>query len=216
MLLVLDNCEHVLPAAIRSCRQVHGGYIALQGCLRRAANRSAPPPSMSCGLVRWPSLKFWPCPDGRSGREVFRRSSRSSVALPNGRTTSSLMMIMRGRRPDLPLARRPSAGDRTGGGPDRQVQPRELVALLDQKLGFRAPSAEGAPPARMHETLMATIDWSFRSRRRRRKRDFFASLVGVQCDAFDAEDAVFVAEAAGAHPGRCRHRLGSLVAKSSC
>ncbi len=37
--------------------------------------------------------------------------------------------------------------------------PRELVAMLDQNLGFRAPSAEGAPPR--HETSMATIDWSF-------------------------------------------------------
>jgi predicted ATPase len=88
--------------------------------------------------------------------------------------------------------------------------PRELVAMLDQNLGFRAPCAEGAPPR--HETLMATIDWSFKLLSPKEATLF--GLLSVFSAAFEAEDAAFVAEAAGLTPIDVVTGLGSLVAKS--
>jgi predicted ATPase len=88
--------------------------------------------------------------------------------------------------------------------------PRELVAMLDRNLGFRAPSAEGAPPR--HETLMATIDWSFRLLSQ--KEAMLFGLLSVFNDAFEVEDAIFVAEAAGLNPFDVAAGLGSLVTKS--
>jgi len=52
MLIILDNCEHVLPAAAIFA----GRFMADTSpskLLRPAANRSAPPPNTSCGLVRF-------------------------------------------------------------------------------------------------------------------------------------------------------------------
>ena len=82
--------------------------------------------------------------------------------------------------------------------------------MLDQNLGFRAPGAEGAPPR--HETLMATIDWSFRLLSQ--KESVLFGLLSVFNDAFEVEDAIFVAEAAGLNPVDVITGLGSLVAKS--
>ncbi|WP_456748938.1 ATP-binding protein [Bradyrhizobium sp. USDA 4354] len=84
------------------------------------------------------------------------------------------------------------------------------MELLDQALGFRAPAADGAPPR--HETLMATIDWSFKLLSQREARLF--GLLSVFSDAFDVEDAVFVAEAGGLTPVDVVTGLGRLVAKS--
>jgi predicted ATPase len=88
--------------------------------------------------------------------------------------------------------------------------PRELVSMLDQNLGFRAPRAEGAPPR--HETLMETIDWSFRLLSQ--KEAMLFSSLSVFTDAFEVEDAAFVAEAAGLTAVDVVTGLGSLVAKS--
>ena len=82
--------------------------------------------------------------------------------------------------------------------------------MLDQDLGFRAPSSEGAPPR--HETLMATIDWSFKLLSQ--KEAMLFGLLSVFSAAFEVEDAVFVAEAAGLTPVDVVTGLGSLVAKS--
>ena len=50
-LIILDNCEHVLPAAT-----IFAGRLMAEhrppSCWRRAANRLAPPPNMWCGSVR--------------------------------------------------------------------------------------------------------------------------------------------------------------------
>ncbi|WP_245326784.1 ATP-binding protein [Bradyrhizobium sacchari] len=85
-----------------------------------------------------------------------------------------------------------------------------MVAVLDQTLGFRAASAEGTPPR--HETLMTTIDWSFRLLSQKEATLF--GLLSVFSDAFDAEDAVFVAAAAELTPIDVVTGLGSLVTKS--
>ena len=82
--------------------------------------------------------------------------------------------------------------------------------MLDQDLGFRAPSSEGAPPR--HETFMATIDWSFKLLSQ--KEAMLFGLLSVFSAAFEVEDAVYVAEAAGLTPVDVVTGLGSLVAKS--
>ncbi|NEL70200.1 transcriptional regulator, partial [Escherichia coli] len=88
--------------------------------------------------------------------------------------------------------------------------PRELLANLDQKLGFTAAGIAASLPR--HETLMATIDWSYRLLSQREARLF--AVLSVFSDGFEHDDAVFVAEAAGLTPIDVVTALGSLVAKS--
>ena len=59
---------------------------------------------------------------------------------------------------------------------------------------------------------MATIDWSFRLLSQ--KEAMLFGLLSVFSDAFEVEDAIFVAEAAGLTPVDVVTGLGSLVAKS--
>ncbi|UFW52447.1 MULTISPECIES: ATP-binding protein [Bradyrhizobium] len=208
MLLILDNCEHVLPAATIFA----GKFLTDTSPSRLLATSREPLGTATEHVVRLGSL-----PSPRSGLALtvdealrfpavqlfVRRAAEWSdyqFADDDCEDVASICQSLDG----LPLAIELAAAQ------IGRFNPRELVALLDQKLGFRAPSAEGTPPR--HETLMATIDWSFRLLSQKEARLF--CLLSVFTDAFDAEDAVFVAEAAGLSPVDVATGLSGLVAKS--
>ena len=124
LLLVLDNCEHLLDAAARARRGDPRGVPRTCGSWRRAASRSASPASDGhrCGRCRCPadaddarrrsrSMRRGAAVRraGRSGRARFRRSTRERGE--------------RGRR-DLPTSRRDPARDRARGGARRGDEPR--------------------------------------------------------------------------------------------
>ncbi len=208
MLLILDNCEHVLPAAtifagklmtdtspsrlLATSREPLG--TATEHIVRLGALAS---PKPGCTLsvdqaVAFPAVQLF----------VRRAAEWSDYRFVDDdcEAIGSICRSLDG----LPLAIELAAAQ------IGTFNPRQLVALLDQNLGFRAASAEGAPPR--HETLMATIDWSFRLLPQKEARLF--GLLSVFRDAFEAEDAVFVAEVAGLTPVDVVTSLGSLVAKS--
>ena len=207
MLLILDNCEHVLPAAT-----IFAGRLMTDTSPSRLLATSREPlgtatehvvrlgslasPKPGCSLsvdqaVTFPAVQLF-----------VRRAAEWSDYRFVDDDCDSIGAICRSLD-GLPLAIELAAAQ------IGTFNPRQLVALLDQKLGFRA-SAEGAPPR--HETLMATIDWSFRLLSQKEARLF--GLLSVFRDAFEAEDAVFVAEVAGLTPVDVVTGLGSLVAKS--
>ncbi|WFU70167.1 winged helix-turn-helix domain-containing protein [Bradyrhizobium sp. CB2312] len=208
MLLILDNCEHVLPAATIFAAK----FLTDTSPSRLLATSREPLGTATEHVVRLGSLA-----SPKSGLALtvdealrfpavqlfVRRAAEWSdyqFADDDCEDVASICQSLDG----LPLAIELAAAQ------IGRFNPRELVALLDQKLGFRAPSADGTPPR--HETLMTTIDWSFRLLSQKEARLF--CLLSVFSDAFDAEDAVFVAEAAGLIPIDVVTGLGSLVAKS--
>jgi len=208
MLLILDNCEHVLPAATIFA----GKFLSDTSPSRLLATSREPLGTATEHVVRLGSL---PSPKPGLALTVNQAVRFPAVQLfvrraaewsdyqfvdDDCEAVASICHSLDG----LPLAIELAAAQ------IGRFNPRELVAMLDQKLGFRAPSADGTPPR--HETLMATIDWSFRLLPQKEARLF--ALLSVFSDAFEVEDAVFVAEAAGLTPVDVVTGLGSLVAKS--
>lgn len=208
MLLILDNCEHVLPAAtifagrfmtdtspsrlLATSREPLGTateHVVRLGSLASPKAGLAPTVDQA---VRFPAVQLF----------VRRAAEWSDYRFVDAdcEAVAAICHSLDG----LPLAIKLAAAQ------IGTFSPRELVEVLDQNLGFRATSAEGAPPR--HETLMATIDWSFRLLSQKEAKLF--SLLSVFSSTFDAEDAVFVAEAAGLTPTDVATALGSLVAKS--
>ncbi|UPJ61107.1 winged helix-turn-helix domain-containing protein [Bradyrhizobium sp. 192] len=208
MLLVLDNCEHVLPAATMFA----GKFLADTSPSKLLATSREPLGNATEHVVRLGSL---PAPGPGQAPTTEQAVEFPAVQLFVRRAAewsdyefvdddyaaiASICLALDG----LPLAIELAAAQ------IRTFSPRELLDALDQNLSFRAPRAEGASPR--HETLMATIDWSFRLLPFKEARLF--ALLSVFSDAFEAEDAIFVAGAAGLDLVDVVTGLGSLVAKS--
>ena len=208
MLIILDNCEHVLPAATIFA----GRFMADTSPSKLLATSREPLGTATEHVVRLGSLTSPRSGDALTADQAVRfpavqlfvrRAAEWSdyqFVDDDCEAVASICHSLDG----LPLAIELAAAQ------IGTFSPRELVAMLDQNLGFRAPSAEGAPPR--HETLMATIDWSFKLLSQ--KEAMLFGLLSVFSDAFEVEDAVFVAEAAGLTPVDVVTGLGSLVTKS--
>ena len=207
-LIILDNCEHVLPAAtifagrfmadtspsklLATSREPLG--TATEHVVR-LGSLSSPRPGEALTAdqaVRFPAIQLFVRRAAEWSDYHFDEADCDAIA--------SIYQSLDG----LPLAIELAAAQ------IGTFSPRELVTVLDQNLGFRAPSAEGAPPR--HETLMATIDWSFKLLSQKEATLF--GLLSVFSATFEVEDAAFVAEAAGLTPVDVVTGLGSLVAKS--
>lgn len=208
MLVVLDNCEHVLPAATIFA----GRFMPDTSSCRLLATSREPLGTAAEHLVRLGSLAS---PDPGSALTIDQASRFPGVQLFVRRAAEwsdyqfvdddcDAVARICHALDGLPLAIELAAAQ------IGSFRPRQLMALLDHDLGFRAPSVDGATPR--HETLMATIDWSFKLLSQRDARLF--GVLSVFSDAFEAEDAVFVAEAAGLTPVDIVTGLGSLLAKS--
>jgi predicted ATPase/DNA-binding winged helix-turn-helix (wHTH) protein len=208
MLIILDNCEHVLPAATIFA----GRLMADASPSKLLATSREPLGTATEHVVRLGSL-----PSPRSGDALtahqairfpavqlfVRRAAEWSdyqFVDEDCEAVASICHSLDG----LPLAIELAAAQ------IGTFSPGELVAMLDQNLGFRGPSVEGAPPR--HETLMATIDWSFKLLSQKEATLF--GLLSVFSDAFEVEDAVFISEATDLTPIDVVTGLGSLVAKS--
>ncbi|WP_454632634.1 ATP-binding protein [Bradyrhizobium cenepequi] len=208
MLLILDNCEHVLPAAtifagrfladispsklLATSREPLGNateHVVRLGSLPAPGPGQAPTTEQA---VEFPAVQLFVRRAAEWSDYEFVDDDYAAIA--------SICHSLDG----LPLAIELAAAQiRTFG-------PRELLDALDQNLSFRAPRAEGVSPR--HETLVATIDWSFKLLPFKEARLF--ALLSVFSDAFEAEDAIFVAGAAGLDLVDVITGLGSLVAKS--
>lgn len=208
MLVILDNCEHVLPATTIFA----GRFMADTSPSRLLATSREPLGTATEHVVRLGSLVS-PRPGHALTADQAVRFPAVQLFVSRAAEWADYQFVdddceavaaICHSLDGLPLAIELAAAQ------IGRFNPRQLVELLDQNLGFRASAADGAPPR--HETLMATIDWSFRLLSQREARLF--GLLSVFSDAFEVEDAVFVAEAAGLTPVDVVTGLGSLVAKS--
>ncbi|MET4039135.1 winged helix-turn-helix domain-containing protein [Bradyrhizobium sp. RT6a] len=208
MLIILDNCEHVLPAAtifagsfaddtspsvlLATSREALGTATEHVVRLGSLAAPRVGETTTAVQALKFPAVQLFVCRAAEWSDYQFKDEDCPAIV--------SICHALDG----LPLAIELAAAQ------IGTFAPLELVAAMDGNLGFRAAGAEVTPPR--HETLMATIDWSFRLLSHKDARLF--ALLSVFNDAFESEDAAFVAEGAELNPVDVATGLGSLVAKS--
>ena len=207
MLMVLDNCEHVLPAASIFARR----FASAAGPSTLLAT-SREPLGTNTEYVFWLGpLEFSSFGEPASVEETLRFpaldlfarrvSEWSGYQLVDG-DCAAVAQICRSLD-GLPLAIELAAAkleNRT---------PQELLEMLGEHLSFR--QRNNGVPAR-HETLLATIDWSYGLLSQDEATIF--RLVSVFAGAFELEDVVAIAAAAELNPMSVTIGLGGLVAKS--
>ncbi|CCB64937.1 putative transcriptional regulator [Hyphomicrobium sp. MC1] len=208
MLVVLDNCEHILPAASIFAQRL----ISEQGSSTLLAT-SREPLATSAENVFW--LRPLDCPpddDGMIAEEALRfpalnlfvrRASEASEYKLIDADCGAIAQICRSLD-GLPLAIELAAAKLETNAPQ------ELLAALGEHLNFNNQHNEGVHSRQ--ETLLATIDWSFRLLSPDEAMIF--RLVSVFADAFELDDVVDIAIAAGLNPAAVTIGLGGLVAKS--
>jgi predicted ATPase/DNA-binding CsgD family transcriptional regulator len=153
LLLVLDNCEHVLAAAAELCRAL---LLAADDVRVLATSRT---PLGVSGEVRYRLPPFArPGPgDAADGAAVALFADRASQVDPHFRLddrTSPLVRQIVTRLDGMPLAIELAAARVEALGLD------QLVARLDGGLGLLVSGDRSAVPR--HRSLAATVDWSYR------------------------------------------------------
>lgn len=208
MLVVLDNCEHVLSAAtmFANCLAAKGGLSRLLATSRVPLDTEAEHlirigalawPDAERGLDRQRAIRF-------PAVELFARRAAEWAGYEIGdRDWDAVASICRAVE-GLPLAIELAAAQL------ESHRPTELLATLDRHLGFPNPRRDGVPPR--HETMLATIDWSYRLLPPKEAALFRA--ISVFADMFELEDAIAIAAPAGLDPVDVTTGLGGLVAKS--
>lgn len=208
MLIVLDNCENVLPAAA-----IFASRLASEEGSSKVLATSREP----LGFDREFLIRIGPLaiPDDEQGLSLQRAVSFPTVELFVSRalewagyqisdadcdTVVSICRSVEG----LPLAIELAAAQL------ENYSPSELLAMLDRRISFSNPRLHGVAPR--HETLLATIDWSYRLLPQKEAAIF--RLVSAFADSFELEDAVHIAAAVGLDHIDVVIGLGRLVAKS--
>lgn len=208
MLVVLDNCEHVLPAAT-----IFASRLAAEpGKSKLLATSREPLDGEAEHLVRIDALAT---PDRERGLdaghavcfpaiELFARRAADwagyAIDENDWDAVASICRSVEG----LPLAIELAAAQL------ENHRPAELLAMLDRHLGFPNPRQEGSHPR--HETMLATIDWSYRLLSPKEAAVFRA--ISVFADTFELEDAIDVAGTIGLDAVDVMTGLGGLVVKS--
>ncbi|WP_428662737.1 ATP-binding protein [Reyranella sp.] len=208
ILVLLDNCEHVLPAVAIFARKLASqpGRSKLLVTSReplgvpsesvmRLDALAVPPdgtPASIDDVLRFPAVELF----------VRRASEWAGYQLVDA-DCASVAQICRS------LDGLPLAIELVAGKLDLHT-PQELVAMVDEHFGFHNERTDGASPR--HETLLAAIDWSFGLLAPNEATIF--CLVSVFVGAFDLEDVVAVAAARALAPFDVIAGLGGLVAKS--
>lgn len=207
VLVLLDNCEHVLQgvAAFTRAFMARGGRSTLLATSREALDTPGE-------HVVW--LGPLACPESDEGLgmgeimqfpavDLFARraSEWAGYELVDADCTAVVQIC---RALDgLPLAIELAASKA-----ERHAM-QDLLAMLDRHLSV--PIAH-SPRAPRQETLLATIDWSYRLLSPNEATIF--GLVSVFADAFELEDIVAVAATANLRPAHVTTGVGGLVAKS--
>src|SRR5439155_9242740 len=208
LLVVLDNCEHLLDAASdlagtvgKDCRhvcviatsreplEVPGEHVVRV--------RSLPVPDAAA--VEWSTIEQSDCV------RLFceRAASTGSTFALSGANARTVAEICR-RLDGIPLAIELAAARIA------VMQPVDIAARLDERFRLLTGRRRGA--LERHQTLRATVDWSY-SLLDERERTVFKRL-GVFPATFDADAAERIVTGDGVETWQVGDALVSLVAKS--
>jgi predicted ATPase/class 3 adenylate cyclase len=207
LLLVLDNCEHLAAAAAALAADI------LRGCrgVRILATSQQP---LGVGGEQVFGLRplSLPAPDAGlaaagASDAVSLFAQRAAAARSDFSLTPSNVAAVGEicRRLDgIPLAIELAAARVVA------LRPAEIAALLDER--FRLLTRGRADAAARHQTLQATLEWSYALLGEAERRVF--DCLGVFPGSFDAEAAASVADAVGLERWDVLDGLTSLVGKS--
>jgi predicted ATPase/DNA-binding NarL/FixJ family response regulator len=188
LLLVLDNCEHV----VAECARLAGALLASCPGLRLLATSRE-----TLGLT---GEVVWAVPPLRPEEAVRLFAERASARRPGFVATGGdreLVERICGRLEGIPLAIELAAARMA------VLSPAEILAGLDDRLGFLVAAGRGTPPR--HQALASTLAWSYDLLPAEEQR-FFRRL-SVFAGGFDLA-------AAGQLGGGSAALLGRLVDKS--
>jgi predicted ATPase/DNA-binding winged helix-turn-helix (wHTH) protein len=207
LLLVLDNCEHVLPAAAIFARK----FGADPGGSRVLATSREPLRTPFEQAVRLGPLAFPDSDDFLSAEDAMRfpaielfarRASEWAGSRLSEGDYGAVAQICRALD-GLPLAIELAAEKM------ENHTAQQLLTMLDDDPSFG--TRRQGRPAR-HETLRATMDWSFRLLCRNEAA--MLRLVSVFADAFEFQDVAAIADVGAVQPDDVTICFGGLVAKS--
>jgi predicted ATPase/DNA-binding winged helix-turn-helix (wHTH) protein len=208
MLIVLDSCEHVLAIAGLLAQKL----FVVDGQSRLLATSREPLGTITERVARLDPLE---CPPAGILLSVARARSFPAIELFARRAAEwsgyslieadcAVVGLICRSLDGLPLAIELAAGSLEGHSP------RELRVMLDEHLSVLSQRIPGAPPRQ--QTLLATIDWSYRLLPEDQSTLF--RRISLFAGAFDLEDVVTIAAAATLDGTAVAVGLGGLVAKS--
>jgi predicted ATPase len=207
LLLVLDNCEHLLGAAahISECALRRSPGVKLLATSREGLGVT--------GEQMWP-LRSLSVPDdtqteddlvGSEAVRLFLERARAAEPLFAPRHADLVAIGEICRRLDgIPLAIELAAARVVA------MSPAEIASLLDER--FRLLTGGRRTAVERHQTLRATVDWSYSLLDERAKTVF--RRLGVFAGGFDAAAAQSVASGDGVEAWDVVDALTDLVAKS--
>ena len=207
LLLVLDNCEHLLDAAgalaagiLRACRGVRLLATSREGLAVEGEHvwplRSLPFAELSSDvetMVRSDAVRLF----------VERARAARSGFMLDGANVSAIAEICR-RLDGIPLAIELAAARVVG------MRPSEIAALLDER--FRLLTGGRRTSVERHQTLRATVEWSYALLTPEERTTF--DRLGVFVGSFDGRAAVSVVTDDEHGEWTVHEALTSLVAKS--
>jgi len=208
MLVLLDNCEHVLPAAEIFARR----FAANVGRSRLLATSRQPLATFAERVLRLEPLTLPGMTDGLtigqamqfSALDLFARRAAEWAGYELVQSDCAAVAEICRSLDGLPLAIELAAANMV----DHTAA--ELYAMLDEHLGFQNQRIDGQ--LARHETLLATIDWSYKLLSQNEAT--ILRIVAVFASGFEPIEVAAVAEPAAIGPVDVTICLGSLVAKS--
>jgi predicted ATPase/DNA-binding winged helix-turn-helix (wHTH) protein len=208
MLVLFDNCEHVLPAAALFARRF-ASSVARSKIL--ATSRQALG-TFAERVIRLDPLTVQDATDGLTIEEAMRFASLELFALRAAewagyklvKSDCAVVAQICRSLDGIPLAIELAAANMV----DHTAA--ELCAMLGEHLSFQNRRIEGQ--LARHETLLATIDWSYRLLSQSEAAIF--RIVSVFASGFEATEVAALAETMAISPVDVTICLGSLVAKS--
>jgi predicted ATPase/class 3 adenylate cyclase len=207
LLLVLDNCEHLLAAVGRLVEAVLRGA---PGVSVLVTSREG----LSVEGERNLTLRSLATPDAADGLTAIETSASVRLFVERAVDAHSDFVVTESslagiaeicRRLDgIPLAIELAAARTTA------MSPREIAARLDER--FRLLTGGRRTAVERHQTLRATVDWSY-SLLGEREQTVFERL-GVFAGSFDASAAEAIVSGEGIEPWDVLDALSDLAAKS--
>jgi predicted ATPase/class 3 adenylate cyclase len=207
MLVVLDNCEHLLDPAAALAETV-------LECCPKLAILATSREALEVRGERVIRLRSLPVPQAGASLEQLVDFDAARLFLDRAETTGADLTLEASdgpaiaeicRRLDgIPLAIELAAARVIA------LAPGEIAAHLDER--FRLLTGGRRAPVERHHTLRATIDWSYALLSQREQTVF--NHLGVFPSSFDANAAQVVAAAGQVEPWDVLDALTSLVAKS--
>jgi predicted ATPase/class 3 adenylate cyclase len=206
LLLVLDNCEHLLAVSarfaegvIRGCPDVRVLATSREG-LAVSGEQIRPLRSLA---VSASTARDDVAPSDATLLFVDRASAARPGFAMDSSNSSAIEEICR-RLDGIPLAIELAAARVVSMNPD------EIVTLLDERFRLLTGGRRGA--VERHQTLRAAVEWSYSLLTRTEQRVF--ARLSVFSGSFSGADATAVVTGDGVDTWDALETVGSLVAKS--